>query len=622
MSKNIYQGSNLSTLTGPVGPRGFQGPKGETGARGPTGPTGAQGIQGVQGIQGIQGIQGVQGVTGPTGFNNIQTSYPLQRITSGSPPFNLEPNNVYENIYGNCTIDPSLYKQGDRIKLITQLIEAQVNFTSGQNYYLNIPQNLVVNPQIKLYFCIIELCVITNSLNNLNIVVTNICFTRPEGYAFVNNKKFSCISSLNQINNVNISNPQDDSVLSYDLANSEYVMTDRQNIYKNDGTLSVNRTVDCNTNNISFTNANEYNIDSQSLGVTCTGDITLQANQINVQNNKIVNLSNGTNPSDVVNKNQLDAVDNKTFYENDGTLSSGRTITQNNNNLVFTGGNIGLGAVSRSFSKLNIQKEGADAAINLDCGFGTSFSVNQEPDEDKADISFSWECNGTYRHCIKTLHTDGLGFLLGNSIRFYVWTQDTTVDLNELGKKPVFGIGENYIRMNQYNGVKNTTVDTGDNQARLHVTTNGYVTAERYSSGQLFIQNDFTTPQTIVIPAVNDWVELANPSTNGLRYASLNSNGLQVDYGGRYYCNFSVSVRCSTANNVLIEIGIKQNSSDPANNRRSCGGILKDEYLNLSFASNCGASANDTFYPVIRNMTNSDDLELCSMSFVVQKITY
>lgn len=55
---------------GPQGPQGIQGPQGERGIQGPKGDTGSQGPQGIQGRQGDKGDkgdQGIQGIQGPVG---------------------------------------------------------------------------------------------------------------------------------------------------------------------------------------------------------------------------------------------------------------------------------------------------------------------------------------------------------------------------------------------------------------------------------------------------------------------------------------------------------------------------------------------------------------------------
>jgi Collagen triple helix repeat (20 copies) len=64
--------TGIAGTVGPEGPTGATGPQGLGGPIGPVGPLGETGPQGVQGLQGTQGLQGVAGPTGPLGATGPQ----------------------------------------------------------------------------------------------------------------------------------------------------------------------------------------------------------------------------------------------------------------------------------------------------------------------------------------------------------------------------------------------------------------------------------------------------------------------------------------------------------------------------------------------------------------------
>lgn len=237
--------------TGPQGPQGIQGIQGEVGPQGEQGPQGETGEQGPQGIQGIQGPQGETGAQGEaatieigtvTTVNYDQPATVTNVGTEEEAIFNFEiPRGVpgsSAGVTGGAAIDVT----GDTVSVKYDNNTLKVN-SSNQLYAANagnvddvkvngtsVVTNKVANISVPTKTSDItnDSGFITNSYHDSTkqdtlVSGTNIKTINNQSVLGSGNIEIQASGSLNDLSDVDITNPQQNQTLLYDATNSEFV---------------------------------------------------------------------------------------------------------------------------------------------------------------------------------------------------------------------------------------------------------------------------------------------------------------------------------------------------------------------------------------------------------------
>lgn len=211
--KNVYNNSQALFLnTGPTGPSGITGPTGPQGATGATGATGDIGATGITGAQGETGATGIQGETGATGLFD---GYSV--VNTFSTNVVAIPNQYYLlNFGGTLTIPP--FNPGEFILISALTNYVTVNFT-GDSYIINSQlAGGTSNPTLSLLSCTLELTCFYN-IGQTYYNITRVSQNSTPSVFTINGVKYSALTKLNDIPDLNISSPITNDVLSYNGSN-------------------------------------------------------------------------------------------------------------------------------------------------------------------------------------------------------------------------------------------------------------------------------------------------------------------------------------------------------------------------------------------------------------------
>lgn len=242
MSKNVYNGSNLSPSTvGPPGPPGPAGPPGPQGIPGPVGPQGPSALSACSDVQltSLQDSQLLRYSSSLTKWvNSNDRNYNLiyTFITTVNPA--IANTHYVLNFGGTITIAP--LNVGERLMITAGANGITINFTGTSfvtNSYL---AGGTSNPTFSLLNTTLELVCVFNSgqtyydmtsvmQSQIGSSVTSICT--------LNGVKISAINNINDIPNVNITTALNNDVLTYNTGTSKWINSQvPSNI--NDGTIT------------------------------------------------------------------------------------------------------------------------------------------------------------------------------------------------------------------------------------------------------------------------------------------------------------------------------------------------------------------------------------------------
>lgn len=171
--------------------------------------SGSQGQIGPKGDKGDKGDIGLQGILGPTGnFNGYNTINTFSTTVTASPNSYL-----VMNFGGTLTINP--FTPGQFIVITAEANTINIGFTGASFIISSYGSGGVINPTLQLLWCTIELvCFFSSGQTYYNI--KSVSQNRSTSILTINGVKYSSLSNLNDIPNVNINSPINGQVLGFD----------------------------------------------------------------------------------------------------------------------------------------------------------------------------------------------------------------------------------------------------------------------------------------------------------------------------------------------------------------------------------------------------------------------
>lgn len=234
-----------------------------------------------------------------------------------------------------------------------------------------------------------------------------------------------------------------------DCATKNYV--DNQvdnNIYDNDGTIQGNRIINGNNKVFSLTNTNimtfssasqtfyigssTANIQSDASGAKYNTSGVLEHifnNNINLSSKKLLSVADGTNPTDGINKNQLDSAIGgiQTIYNSDSTLSGSRIVDINGHNLTFSGnGSIQLNASGNTNIGAGALTFGLTGALRLEGGALDYLTINHVNATPNTSMILRAGGFGVNNNCVECINdSSGFAKLRFNNVKNFVDSSPT-----------------------------------------------------------------------------------------------------------------------------------------------------------------------------------------------------
>lgn len=349
-----------------------------------------------------------------------------------------------------------------------------------------------------------------------------------------------------------------------------------------------------------------------SGGGAIDASFTLSGN-IDVGNSKITSLADGVNPLDAVNKGQLDAIlTNNIVY----TGSTSVTAEPNKYYVMIFGGTLTINQAAFDVGdRLQISAISNIVTVNLT---GTCFYANM------------YTAGGTVnpqlqlRNCTVSMTCvfDGgqTYFYITNIEQQYIGASTSLCTLN----------GEKISSTDILNNLRDINITSPANGEILTYSsgTSTWINSPQPAASTPIYGNIYYASSTVPLtPAmtVNVWTvaSITGSLTNNLQGCTAVTGGGEVGLSvpiGFYMINYALSCTEPGGTNKTIQLSTRLNGVDLSTNVYG-GKEHEDKLTSISYSHVLNVTVAGTIYPICRNISDSDDIDIDYISYSIFRIS-